>query len=149
MGRGENGRGTGRGESVIWDRRGVSVLELLLVLVLLGLLVGMAIPAYLSSRRDALSRECSIHLAVIREAKREVFEDMNRLLPPQRRLRITDPLNPLHVDRIAAITLQTPWRFHPEAPCPNGGEVTVGATFLDPPQCSDGTVAASLEKPTP
>lgn len=145
MGRGECGRETGLGESVHADRRGVSVLELLLILILFTLVVGMAIPAVLASRRDAQARECSIRLAVIQDAKREVFEDMNRLLPPQRRLRITDTLNPLHVDRIAELTLQTPWRFHPEDRCPSGGEVTVGSTFLDPPQCSDGTTPASLE----
>jgi hypothetical protein len=84
----------------------------------------------------------------MQDAKREVFDEMNRILPANHRLRITDRINPLHMDKIAGITRESPWRFHPEEPCPEGGVVSVGQTFLDPPSCSLGTPIATIGKPT-
>lgn len=129
--------------------RGVSVLELLLLLVLILLAVGVIGPAFLTSREDALRRECSIRLAVIRNAKQSVFEEMNRILPADHRLRITDRLNDLHIDKVATITMESPWRFHPEDPCEVGGQVFMGATFLDVPTTSEGIPIAVLENLVP
>lgn len=142
-------RETGSVRIVVSRQRGVSVFELLLVTVFLGLVLAAVAPAYLSSREDALHRRCSLRLAVIQSAKREVFDDMNLRLPPNRRLRINDRVNAYHLDSIARITLESPWNFDPEEPCPNGGVISVGDSFLEPPSCSLGTPIAVLEASHP
>jgi hypothetical protein len=71
---------------------------------------------------------------------------MNLILPPQKRLSITDRLNPFHVARISRITQTSPWAFDPEDSCPNGGNLQLGETFLDPPACSCGASIARLEE---
>ncbi|GMV65204.1 MAG: hypothetical protein AMXMBFR75_10050 [Candidatus Hinthialibacteria bacterium] len=101
-------------------------------------------PAYLETTRKAQLMECSCRLAVIQEAKKEVFEEMNRILPANKHLRITDRVNPLHLDKIARKTLESPWRFHPEDSFPGCGAVSVGQTFLDPPSSSTGVPIANL-----
>lgn len=126
--------------------RGFTTFELLLVLIFLILLVSVAIPPLLAARRDSLARECSLRLAVIREAKRDVLREMNSILPRDRRLRITDKINALHMDKIAYFTMTSPWRFHPEDPGPLGGKISVGETFLDPPTCSLGHPIADLKE---
>lgn len=134
--------------TVNFTKRGISTFELLLVLVLLGLAVATVAPAYFESRWNAQLVECSYRLAAIQEAKKEVFEEMNRILPANRRLRITDRINPLHLDKIAHKTLESPWRFHPDDPFPGCGTLSVGKTFLDPPSSSTGVPIASLQGTT-
>lgn len=133
-------------ETAVSSQRGMSTFELLLIVIILGLAVAMLTPAYLASHRDAQLQECSYRLAVIQDAKRQVMEEMNRRLPANRRLRITDRVNPLHIDKIAQITLASPWRFHPEDSFPGCGTISVGKTFLDPPSCSTGAPIASFPK---
>lgn len=118
--------------------RGFTTLELLLILVVLCLAVATFIPAYLSSRQEVHQVECGYKLAVVKEAKKQVFDDMNRLLPPENRLRITDPVNLLHIDKISKLTYESPWRFRPEDPFSPCGMIYVGETFLDPPYCTKG-----------
>jgi type II secretory pathway pseudopilin PulG len=129
-------------------RKGITTLELLFILVILGLAVATVTPAYLVSYRDRLQQECSLRLAVVQDAKKEVLEEMNQILPANRRLRITDKVNPLHVDKIAQKTLASPWRFHPEDPIPGCGPISVGNTFLDPPTSPSGVVIAVMETPS-
>lgn len=141
--------GTGRSSidmqpAVVFSERGISTFELLLILVFLGLAVATVAPAYLETTRKAQLMECSCRLAVIQEAKKEVFEEMNRILPANKHLRITDRVNPLHLDKIARKTLESPWRFHPEDSFPGCGAVSVGQTFLDPPSSSTGVPIANL-----
>ena len=124
--------------------RGLTTLEILLILLLLVFVGGAALPPFLSARAGARLEECSLRLAVIQEAKRDVMKGMNLRLPRESRLRIADRVNALHLDMIAEITLASPWRFRPEDPCPEGGIVSVGETFLDPPSCSNGVPIANL-----
>ena len=126
--------------------RGVTILEILLILLLVVFVGGVSLPPFLSARAGARLEECSLRLAVIQEAKRDVMKEMNRKLPRASRLRIADRVNALHLDMIAEITLASPWRFRPDEPCPDGGIVSVGATFLDPPSCSNGAPIANLEE---
>ncbi len=141
---GRVGRFSGMWNTVVSSQRGVSTFELLLVVIILGLAVATVTPAYLASRRDAQLQECSYRLAVIQDAKREVMEEMNQLLPSNRRLRITDRVNPLYLDKIARKTLASPWRFHPEDPFPGCGTISVGKTFLDPPSSTTGVPIATF-----
>jgi type II secretory pathway pseudopilin PulG len=131
-------------DTVVSSRRGVSTFELLLVVIILGLAAATVTPAYFASHRDAQLRECSYRLAVIQDAKREVMEEMNRRLPVNRRLRITDRVNPLHLDMIAQKALASPWRFHPEDSFAGCGTLSVGKTFLDPPSSSTGAAIATF-----
>jgi len=131
--------------SPTYSIRGITTFETLLVLVLIVSGIAVFLPAYLASRRDAAALECSLRLAVIREAKRDVMKEMNRLLPRDKRLRITDRINPLHADKIAYLTMTSPFRFHPDDPGPLGGVISIGTTFLDPPSCSLGHPIADLD----
>lgn len=124
--------------------RGVTTFEILLLLLLVVFVGGAALPPFLAARTGARLEECSLRLAVIQEAKRDVMKEMNYKLPRESRLRIADRVNPLHMDMIAEVTLKSPWRFRPEDPCPDGGIVSVGDTFLDPPSCSNGVPIANL-----
>ncbi len=141
---GRVGRISGMWDTVVSSERGVSTFELLLVVIILGLTVAAVIPAYLASRKDSQLQECSYRLAVIQDAKREVMEEMNQMLPSNRRLRITDRVNPLHLDKIAGKTMASPWRFHPEDSFPGCGTISVGKTFLDPPSCTTGVPVATF-----
>ena len=123
----------------------MSAIDLLFILLILTCMIAALVPPYLDSVRRKGQTECSIRLFVLQEAKKDVRKDMNLLLPPERRLQITDRLNPLHLDKIARISLSTPWRFRPDDPCPLGGTVSAGTTFLDPPSCSLGHAAAEGE----
>jgi hypothetical protein len=125
--------------------RGITTFEVMLILLFLCVIVATLVPAYLASRSDAQDLECSLRLAVIQEAKRDVMKEMNDLLPRENRLRITDEVNPLHYDKIAYLTLRSPWNFHPEDPCPDGSIISVGATFLEPPSSSGGHKIAEME----
>lgn len=116
-----------------------------MVLALLALIVATVVPAYLAVQREAKARECSLRLMAILEAKRDVMKEMNQILPRDRQLKYTDRVNPLHLDKISHLTLRSPWRFHPDDPCPLGGKVSVGETFLDPPTCSLGHPIAERE----
>lgn len=128
--------------------RGFTTFEILLVLLLVLFLGGAVLPPFLSARADSRRQECSLRLAVIQEAKRDVMKEMNLRLPSENRMRITDKVNALHLDMMAEITLASPWRFRPEDPCPDGAVVSVGETFLDPPSCSNGTPIATLGEGT-
>ncbi len=141
---GRVGRTSGIQNTVVSSQRGVSTFELLLVVIILGLAVATVTPAYLASHRDAQLQECSYRLAVIQDAKREVLEEMNRRLPANRRLRITDRVNPLHHDMIARKTLASPWRFHPDDSFSGCGAISVGKTFLDPPSSTTGVSIATF-----
>jgi hypothetical protein len=118
--------------------RGFTTFEVFLLLVLLAAMIAAVVPAYLSARQASKAKECSLRLGVIREAKRDVMRDMNLLLPKDQELVMGSRINQLHIDKIAQITLASPWRFHPDDPCPMGGKVSVGQTFLDQPSCSCG-----------
>jgi len=133
-----------------FGQRGVSTLEVLLFLIAMVLVIVTLIPPILATRHQAAIQECGFRLAVVEEAKREVFKEMNALiLPREHRLAFADDVNLQHIDRIAKITLESPWRFHPEDPCPLGGKVNVGETFLDPPSSSEGIKPAKKTAMTP
>jgi hypothetical protein len=124
--------------------RGVTTFEILLILLLVVFVAGAALPPFLAARAESQREECALRLAAIQEAKRDVMKEMNLRLPHDVRMRITDKVNALHLDMIAEITLASPWRFRPEDPCPDGGIVSVGETFLDPPSCSSGVPIGNL-----
>ena len=124
--------------------RGITTLEILLILLLVIFVGGAALPPFLSARARAQVQECSLRLAVIQEAKRDVMKEMNLRLPRHSQLRVTDKVNDLHLDMIAEITLESPWNFRPEDPCPDGSILFVGEIFLDPPSCSSGAPIANL-----
>lgn len=130
------------------SQRGITNFEMLLVFLIVLFGVGTLVPTYLASNRVAAEREIGIRLAVIQEAKRDVMKEMNLILPRESRLRITDPVNPDHLDKIAKLTLESPWRFHPEEPDPLGGTISVGETFLEPPSSSLGIPIADLSEIT-
>ena len=125
--------------------KGFTNFEMLLVFLVVVLTIAILIPAYLASNRVAAEREIGIRLAVIQEAKRDVIKEMNLILPRESRLRITDPVNPVHLDKITRINLESPWRFQPESPDPLGGMLSVGETFLEPPSSSLGIPIANLD----
>ncbi len=126
------------------SQRGITNFEMLLVFLVVLFGIGTLVPAFLASNRIAAEREVGIRLAVIQEAKRDVMKEMNLILPRESRVRITDPVNPIHVDRITRITLESPWRFQPENPDPLGGTLNIGETFIEPPSSSLGIPIADL-----
>ena len=129
--------------------KGFTNFEMLLVFLCVVLIVGTLIPAYLASNRLSAEREVGIRLAVIQEAKRDVMKEMNLILPRESRIRITDPVNPLHADKVTRLTLESPWRFQPEKPGPLGGSFNIGETFLEPPSSSLGIPIENLDELTP
>ena len=127
-------------------QEGFTNFEMLLVFLIVVFTVGTLIPAFLASRHRAAEQEIGIRLAVIQQAKRDVMKKMNLILPRESRIRITDRVNPLHVDEITRLTLESPWRFQPDDPDPLGGELNIGETFLEPPSSSLGIPIADLDE---
>ncbi len=99
----------------IMDRkRGFTLVEIMIVLAIIGLIVSIAVPAFLKNRRDAQGSACNGQLDSIFSAKEQVAFKKN--------VRINGPIIPFDAAEINSYLRGT----SVDDPCPGGGAYTVG-----------------------
>jgi len=99
----------------VYDRkRGFTLVEIMIVLAIIGLIVSIAVPAFLKNRRDAQGSACNGQLDSIFSAKEQVAFKMN--------VRPAGPILPLNTTEINGYLRGTDVTDI----CPGGGTYAVG-----------------------
>ena len=109
-------------------KRGFTLVEIMIVLAIIGLIVSIAVPAFLKNRRDAQGSACNGQLDSIFSAKEQIAFKKN--------VRINGPVIPLDTAEIDSYLRGTSVTDN----CPGGGTYTVGA-INDP---ADGQVIVPI-----
>lgn len=94
--------------------RGFTLVEIMIVLAIIGLIVSIAVPAFLKNRRDAQGSACNGQLDSIFSAKEQVAFKLN--------VRPNGPVIPFDADQINSYLRGT----NVADPCPGGGAYTIG-----------------------
>lgn len=94
--------------------RGFTLVEIMIVLAIIGLIVSIAVPAFLKNRRDAQGSACNGQLDSIFSAKEQVAFKKN--------VRPGGPVIAFDADQINSYLRGT----NVGDPCPGGGTYTVG-----------------------
>ncbi len=108
------------------QRKGFTATELMIVVMVIGFLLAVAIPAFLAARSAARARSCQANLTYIWEAKQQWAIEMNESSGAQ-------------VDWDDLVGVELYLRHLPE--CPGGGEYDIG-TLDELPLCSIGNESA-------
>ena len=95
-------------------QRGFTLVEIMIVLAIIGLIVSIAVPAFLKNRRDAQGSACNGQLDSIFSAKEQVAFKMN--------VRPAGPIIPLDTAQINSYLRGTDVTDI----CPGGGTYSVG-----------------------
>lgn len=98
----------------IKNKRGFTLVEIMIVLAIIGLIVSIAVPAFLKNRRDAQGSACNGQLDSIYSAKEQIAWKKNAHL--------NGPIIPLVAEEVNSYLRGT----QVEDPCPGGGTYTVG-----------------------
>lgn len=96
------------------NRKGFTLVEIMIVLAIIGLIVSIAVPAFLKNRRDAQGSACNGQLDSIYSAKEQVAFKLN--------VRPGGPVIPLDTAQINSYLRGTDVTDN----CPGGGVYTVG-----------------------
>ncbi|MCA9415781.1 MAG: type II secretion system protein [Candidatus Omnitrophica bacterium] len=96
------------------NRKGFTLVEIMIVLAIIGLIVSIAVPAFLKNRRDAQGSACNGQLDSIFSAKEQVAFKLN--------VRPAGPIVPLDTAQINSYMRGT----DVTEPCPGGGAYTIG-----------------------
>ena len=95
-------------------KRGFTLVEIMIVLAIIGLIVSIAVPAFLKNRRDAQGSACNGQLDSIFSAKEQVAFKLN--------VHPNGPIIPLDVNQINSYLRGQDIT----QPCPGGGTYVVG-----------------------
>ena len=95
-------------------KRGFTWVEIMIVLAIIGLIVSIAVPAFLKNRRDAHGSACNGQLDSIYSAKEQVAFKKN--------VRPAGPVIPFNATEINGYLRGT----DVTDPCPGGGTYTIG-----------------------
>lgn len=98
----------------IESSKGFTLVEIMIVLAIIGLIVSIAVPAFLKNRRDAQGSACNGQLDSIYGAKEQVAWKRN--------VSAGGPVIPFDADQINSYLRGT----DVDDPCPGGGVYTVG-----------------------
>ncbi|MFP4380837.1 MAG: competence type IV pilus major pilin ComGC [Candidatus Sumerlaeia bacterium] len=102
--------------------KGFTLVEIMIVVAIIGILVGIAVPGFIKARKQAQGKACSENLAKIDGAKEQWALENNK----------TSADTPGDTD------LYGPELYVKKAPvCPGGGTYTIGAVGTDP-SCDSG-----------
>lgn len=93
------------------NQKGFTIMELMIVIVIIGILIAIAVPAYNSFRTRAQTRACQSNMRTMVAAAAMYFADTDTDATS------TADLTP-YLDNAAAIT------------CPSGGTYTVAGTHI-------------------
>jgi prepilin-type N-terminal cleavage/methylation domain-containing protein len=94
--------------------KGFTLVEIMIVLAIIGLIVSIAVPAFLKNRRDAQGSACNGQLDSIYGAKEQMAWKQNA--------HVGGPIIPFNADAINSYLRGT----NVNDPCPGGGAYTVG-----------------------
>lgn len=111
------------------SRRGMTFVELTIVVALVLLIVAIGVPAYLQNRTREHAATCGMTLEVIHAASRQYAEDQGHFPP-----RLED-LVPDYLTKVPA--------------CPAGGAYALGTPEGRPPTCSVPTHTLETRKDPP
>jgi prepilin-type N-terminal cleavage/methylation domain-containing protein len=95
-------------------QRGFTLVEIMIVLAIIGLIVSIAVPAFLKNRRDAQGSACNGQLDSIFSAKEQIAFKMN--------VRPAGPVIALDTNQINSYLRGT----DVTNPCPGGGAYAIG-----------------------
>ncbi len=96
------------------NRRGFTLVEIMIVLAIIGLIVSIAVPAFLKNRRDAQGSACNGQLDSVYAAKEQVAWKLD--------VHPGGPVIPLDADQINSYLRGT----DVTEPCPGGGTYAIG-----------------------
>lgn len=106
-------------------RRGFTLVEIMIVVAIIGIIIAIAVPAFLRARETARGRACQENLSKIDGAK-ETYALENNLGPTG------------SVNMTSLVLTGGTGYLKAEPECPSGGTYTVG-TVATAPTCSIGT----------
>ena len=112
------------------NTRGFSLLELLIVLVIIGILAGLAIPRYMSSTTRAKQTEAKEHLYQIYLMERSFFEANDRYWIPESGL-VASKDNPFAFDSLGVEIMKSSRYTYSISGDENGFIATATAARLD------------------
>ena len=95
-------------------KKGFTLVEIMIVLAIIGLIVSIAVPAFLKNRRDAQGSACNGQMDSIYAAKEQIAWKKNAHL--------NGPVIPFVEDEVNSYLRGT----NVADPCPGGGTYTVG-----------------------
>jgi len=98
----------------IQGKKGFTLVEIMIVLAIIGLIVSIAVPAFLKNRRDAQGSACNGQLDSIYAAKEQIAWKKNAHL--------NGPVIPFVEEEVNSYLRGT----NVADPCPGGGTYTVG-----------------------
>ncbi len=98
----------------IQGKKGFTLVEIMIVLAIIGLIVSIAVPAFLKNRRDAQGSACNAQLDSIYAAKEQIAWKKNAHL--------NGPVIPFVADEVNSYLRGT----DVADPCPGGGTYTIG-----------------------
>jgi prepilin-type N-terminal cleavage/methylation domain-containing protein len=101
-------------KNIMKRERGFTLVEIMIVLAIIGLIVSIAVPAFLKNRRDAQGSACNGQLDSIFSAKEQVAFKKN--------VHPGGPVIPFNADEINSYLRGT----NVGDPCPGGGNYTIG-----------------------
>jgi prepilin-type N-terminal cleavage/methylation domain-containing protein len=101
-------------------KRAFTLVEIMIVVLIIGILLAVAVPNFMTARETSRSKSCSANLHLIESSKQQYAMD-NRLAAGTA------------VDGLANLSEYT--KAKPE--CPSGGTYTAGSVGADP-TCSEG-----------
>lgn len=102
------------------SRRGFTLVEIMIVVLIIGIILAVAIPSFISARERSRTRACSSHLRQIKFAKEAWAMD-----------------NKKPVSGVAEWSDLVPTYIKEQPECPGSGDYTIAAVNLDP-TCSIG-----------
>lgn len=101
-------------------KRAFTLVEIMIVVLIIGILLAVAVPNFMTARETSRAKSCSANLHQVESAKEQYAMD-NRL-----------------ADGTAVAGLASLTDYIKKTPeCPSGGTYTVGAIGTDP-SCSEG-----------
>lgn len=106
--------------SYLDSRRGFTLVEIMITVLIIGIILAIATPAFIGARERSRTRACSSHLRQIKFAKEAWAMD-----------------NKKTVSSVAEWSDLVPTYIKEQPECPGSGDYTIAAVNLDP-TCSVG-----------